>query len=123
MAYIYVNHRLMDFYHLWYSVLKTRLLSEFEVSEDRNVKILLENLELADRSPSIFLRIMRELNKSHVNDDFWKNTWLRRLPVSVQTILSVSSEGLDKLVDMGDKIFDCKQVGVNSLDSRESEQA
>lgn len=113
----------MDFYHLWYSVLKTRLLSEFEVSEDRNVKILLENLELGYRSPSILLRKMRELSKNHVNDDFLKNTWLRRLPISVQTILSVSSEGLDKLLGMGDKIFDCTQVSVNSLDSRGSEQA
>lgn len=54
------------------SSLKARLLSEFEGSQNRKVKTLLEDLELSDRSPSILLEKMRELNESPVDDDFFK---------------------------------------------------
>lgn len=80
-------------------------------------------LELADMSPLMTLRKMRELNKGHIEDLFFlKNIWLRRLGVSVQTIWSVRSESLKKLAEMTDTIYECTQVGVNSLDLRGSEQ-
>lgn len=56
-----------------YNDLKTRLLSELEVSQNRKVKSLLEDLELGVKFPSILLRKMRELNGSLVDDDFLKN--------------------------------------------------
>lgn len=104
-----------------YSVLKTRLLTEFEVSQSRKVKALLEDLELGDKSPSLLLRKMRELSEGHVDDDFLKNIWLRRLPVSVQTVLAVSSEGLNTLAEMADKICECTLGEVNALNYPKTE--
>lgn len=52
------------------SALKLRLLSEFEVSLNRKVWTLLEDLELGDMSTSMLLRKMRELSEGYVADDF-----------------------------------------------------
>lgn len=58
------------------------------------------------------MRKMRELSKSHVGKDFLKNLLLRKLLVFLQTILSVSSEDLNKLTEMADKICKYTQVSI-----------
>ena len=103
-----------------YTKLKTRLLSEFEVSQNRKVKTLLEDLELGDRTPSLLLRKMRELSEGHVDDEFLKNIWLRRLPVAVQTVLAVSSEELTTLSLMADKICECTLVNVSAIERQKA---
>ncbi|GBM13148.1 hypothetical protein AVEN_64357-1 [Araneus ventricosus] len=73
-----------------YTALKNRLLSEFEVSQNKKVRALLEDLDLGDRKPSSLLRQMQELSEGLVDDAFLKNLWLNRLPVNIRTILSIS---------------------------------
>ncbi|GBM59673.1 hypothetical protein AVEN_186987-1 [Araneus ventricosus] len=85
-----------------YTALKNRLLSEFEVSQNKKVRALPEDLDLGDRKPSLLLRQMQELSEGLVDDAFLKNLWLNRLPVNIRTILSISSESLHKLAEMAD---------------------
>lgn len=98
-----------------YTNLKNRLLNEFECSKTRKIKTLLEDLELGDKSPSLLLRQMRDLSEKHIDEEFLKNIWMRRLPNQVQAILSVSSENLNKLAEMADKIFECNSGFVASI--------
>ncbi|GBM88144.1 hypothetical protein AVEN_12367-1 [Araneus ventricosus] len=53
-----------------YIALKSRLLTKFEVSQEK--KLIIEDLELGDRSPSVLLRQMRDLSESHVDEAFFK---------------------------------------------------
>ncbi|GBN11248.1 Transposon Tf2-8 polyprotein [Araneus ventricosus] len=89
-----------------YNALKNRLLSEFEVSQNKKVRTLLEDLDLGDRKPSLLLRQMQELSEGLVGDAFLKNLWLNRLPVNIRTILIISSESLSKLAEMADRMHE-----------------
>ncbi|GFS71976.1 hypothetical protein NPIL_465131 [Nephila pilipes] len=51
---------------------------------------------------------MKELAGTALNDDFLRNLWLQRLPAKIQTILSVSSEKLENLAKLADKIAEVR---------------
>ncbi|GFQ79625.1 hypothetical protein TNCT_501881 [Trichonephila clavata] len=52
---------------------------------------------------------MRELaSGASLNDDFLKTLWLQRLPSEMQSILSVSSETLENLAKLADKIAEVR---------------
>lgn len=89
-----------------YNNLKRRLLDVFAVSEQSRLKKLLGEIEIADRKPSCLLREMRNLAGTSVSADILRTLWLQRLPNNIQAILSVSSEDLDRLVVMADKIYE-----------------
>lgn len=91
-----------------YDVLKSRLISEFSDSENRQIRKLLSELQLGDEKPSQLLRKMRALANNSITDDFLRNLWLQRLPAEIQTILSVSSETLDNLAQLADKIAEVR---------------
>lgn len=91
-----------------YDTLKQRLISEFSDSENRQIRKLLSELQLGDEKPSHLLRKMRQLANNSLNDDFLKNLWFQRLPAEIQTILSVSSESLDNLAKLADKIAEVR---------------
>lgn len=100
-----------------YTDLMNRLQAEFEISEGRKVSRLLTELELGDRKPSQLLREMRSLAGSQVQDDFLKTMFLQRLPVHIQAILASSSDPLDNLAVMADKVFELSpsQYTVNAI--------
>lgn len=89
-----------------YKTLSDRLISEFADSEHQKIKKLLTELQLGDDKPSHLLRKMKELSGGQLQDEFLKNLWLQRLPTQIQTVLSVSSETLDKLAEIADKVAD-----------------
>lgn len=90
--------------NLPYSTLKTRMLEEFSVSEQKRLKKLLQDMELGDLRPSQLLREMKNLAGNQVDDALLKSMWMTRLPKHMQAIISVSSEPLDKIAVMSDKI-------------------
>ncbi|GFW40921.1 retrovirus-related Pol polyprotein from transposon 17.6 [Trichonephila clavipes] len=47
---------------------------------------------------------MKELSKGQLQDDFLQSLWLQRMPPHIQTVLSASSEPLDKLAIIADKV-------------------
>ena len=87
-----------------YTVLKNRLISEFELSEGKKIKTLLQDLDLGDAKPSQLLRKMQDLAENKVTNDFLKSIWLNRLPSHIQTILAISSDPLPQLASIADKI-------------------
>ncbi|GFY53072.1 transposon Tf2-11 polyprotein [Trichonephila inaurata madagascariensis] len=89
-----------------YVTLSDRLIREFADSEHQKIKKLLTELQLGDDKPSHLLRKMKELSGGQLQDEFLKNLWLQRLPSQIQTVLSVSSETLDKLAEIADKVAD-----------------
>ncbi|GFS66659.1 uncharacterized protein NPIL_600881 [Nephila pilipes] len=87
-----------------YATLKNRLIQKFSDSENLQIRKLLSELQLGDDKPSPLLRKMKELAGTALNDDFLRNLWLQRLSADIQTILSVSSEKLENLAKLADKI-------------------
>ncbi|GFX82733.1 transposon Tf2-11 polyprotein [Trichonephila clavipes] len=55
---------------------------------------------------------MKELSNGQLQDDFLKSLWLQRMPPHIQTVLSASSEPLDKLAIIADKVSEV--VGASS---------
>ncbi|GFX38603.1 retrovirus-related Pol polyprotein from transposon opus [Trichonephila clavipes] len=47
---------------------------------------------------------MKELSNGQFQDDFLQSLWLQRMPPHIQTVLSASSEPLDKLAIISDKV-------------------
>lgn len=87
-----------------YDCLCKRLISEFEDSETQKIKKLLNELHLGDERPSHLLRKMKELAGNKITDDFLQNLWLQRMPSHIQAVLSASSEPLEKLATIADKV-------------------
>lgn len=89
-----------------YDTLKLRLLGQYADSEQKRIKKLLQDLELGDMRPSQLLREMRDLAGNEMNDNMLKSVWMSRLPPNVRSIISISSDPLDKLAVLADKIFE-----------------
>jgi hypothetical protein len=97
-----------------YETLKQRLITEFSDSENEQLRRLISELHLGDEKPSHLLRKMRELGGKSVNDDFLKSLWFQRLPSEMQAILSISTESLDNLAKMADKIAEVRNITPNN---------
>ncbi|GFV13733.1 uncharacterized protein TNCV_2500671 [Trichonephila clavipes] len=90
-----------------YITLSDRLIREFADSEHQKIKIkkLLAEFQLGDNKPSHLLRKMKELSGGQLQDEFLK-LWIQCLPSQIQAVFSVSSETLDKLAEIADKVAD-----------------
>lgn len=89
-----------------YLSLKALLIKEYTDSQEKQVKILLNELQLGDKKPSQLLREMRKLSNGQVDDKFLKTMFLEHLPAHARSILSVSVDNLNTLAEMADKIMD-----------------
>ncbi|GFW96333.1 uncharacterized protein TNCV_1823661 [Trichonephila clavipes] len=92
--------------------LSQRLITQFSDSETQKIKKLLTDLQLGDEKPSHLLRKMKEQSNGQLQDDFLQILWLQRMPPHIQTVLSASSEPLDKLAIIADKVSEV--VGASS---------
>lgn len=88
-----------------YEKLKSRLISQYSLSEDQCIRELISGLQLGDKKPSRLLLEMRNKAGSQVKDDLLKTLFLQRLPTNVQQILAISNDPLDKLAEMADGII------------------
>ncbi|GFS92105.1 hypothetical protein TNCV_1190701 [Trichonephila clavipes] len=95
-----------------YHTLSQRLITQFSDSETQKIKKLLTDFQLGDEKPSHLLRKMKELSNGQLQDDFLQSLWLQRMPPHIQTVLSASSESLDKLAIIADKVSEV--VGASS---------
>ncbi|GFW79166.1 retrovirus-related Pol polyprotein from transposon 297 [Trichonephila clavipes] len=87
-----------------YHTLSQRLITQFSDSETQKIKKLLTDLQLGDEKPNHLLRKMKELSNGQLQDDFLQSLWLQRMSPHIQTVLSASSEPLDKLAIIADKV-------------------
>ena len=92
-----------------YSVLKIKLTEQFEHSENKKIKTLLQDLVLGDKKPSHLLHEMRELSNNKLDESFLKNLWLGHLPNNIQVILAASQDNLSQLALLADKIAEVVQ--------------
>ena len=96
-----------------YDTLKSALLAEFQDSEEKRLQKLLESVQLGDKRPSTLLREMRQLSSGKMSEDMLKSLWFQRLPSTLKVVLAVSSDSLEKLAVMPDKINN--QLDTSSL--------
>lgn len=89
-----------------YETIKTRLTNNFEESDHNKIKTLLTELTLGDRKPSDLLHKMQDLSCGKVGNDLLKILWLQRLPNNIQSVLACSTDPLQTLATMADKIFE-----------------
>lgn len=88
-----------------YVTLKNELVKRLSTSQQQKLKQLLEHEEIGDRTPSQFLRHLRNLAGTTVHEDFLRTLWLGRLPEIMQAILAAQADlTLDKVAEIADKI-------------------
>lgn len=89
-----------------YETLRTRLEERFTDSEEKQLRKLLSEIELGDKRPTQLLREMQDLSAGRVSDAILRSLWLQRLPTQTQAILTCSTDELNKLATMADKILE-----------------
>lgn len=104
-----------------YETIKTRLIAQFQTSDNSKLKHLLHHLTLGDSKPSDLLRKMRDLSCGKVGDELLKTLWLQRLPNNIQSVLACSADALPALATMADKIFETSEDPSNQGISSVSE--
>lgn len=98
-----------------YTKIKQRLIDHFSISEEKRIKSLLNEMPIGDKKPSSLLREMRSLANGGVKDEFLRTMWLQRLPSQTQAILATSSEALDNLALMADKIGEISNPSTSNI--------
>ncbi|BHF82388.1 hypothetical protein SprV_0802552600 [Sparganum proliferum] len=96
-----------------YTKLKAELLRLTSVSDRQRYHALVKEEALGDRKPSELLRRMRSLvGNMKIDDKFFKEMFLERLPTSVQTILASGSDDLEisKLAEMADRMMEVERL-------------
>ncbi|BHF81037.1 hypothetical protein SprV_0702416600 [Sparganum proliferum] len=96
-----------------YTKLKAELLRLTSVSDRQRYHVLVKEEALGDRKTSELLRRMRSLVVNmKIDDKFFKEVFLERLPTSVQTILASGSDDLDisKLAEMADRMMEVERL-------------
>lgn len=90
-----------------FDALKTRLISVYEESENRQFEKLLSQMELGEQKPSQLLRRMRDLARGKISDDTLCMLWMRHLPSSVRGVLTVTdTKNLESQAVVADKIVE-----------------
>nr|VZI44842.1 unnamed protein product [Spirometra erinaceieuropaei] len=96
-----------------YTKLKAELLPLTAVFDRQRYRALGKVEALGDRKPSELLRRVRSLvGNMTIDDKFFKDIFLERLPTSVQTILAPGSDDLDisKLAEMTDRMMEVERL-------------
>ncbi|KAG7196887.1 hypothetical protein KM043_015789 [Ampulex compressa] len=87
-----------------YERLKSALIERFSDSTEKQLRTLLDGMELGNKSPSALLREMRTLAGSNVTDNMLRTLWLQRMPKRTQELLAILDDvDLDKLAACADK--------------------
>lgn len=97
-----------------YTTLKTRLIAEFQDSDQKRLKNLIMDIELGDLRPTQLLKKMKELAGTSMTDDVVKSLWLQRLPNNVRAIVSTIPGDSSQMATVADKIFEVSDVGTIS---------
>ena len=91
-----------------YTTLKQELISRLSRSRDSEIRQLLSREEIGDRTPSQFLRHMRNLAKSEIPDTILRSLWEGRLPANVQGLLATLADTvpLNEVAKLADKVYE-----------------
>lgn len=90
-----------------YTCLKEQMIKRLGSSQASKTKKLIEEETIGDLRPSQFMRRLRTLGGSTINDELIRTIWLSRLPKLTQAILAAHSDlSLDKLSELADSILE-----------------
>ena len=101
-----------------YEKLKTRIVSEYTMTESVRMQMLFQQCELGDRKPSQLLRELRTLAAGVVTDEnLIRKIWLQRLPETTQAVLRVLADTIDvhELATKADQLFDITKSSTTSV--------
>lgn len=93
-----------------YAQLRERLIHLHSVSDEKRLYDLLKGIEMGNSKPSSLLREMRiKAGGLGTTDAILKTLWFNRLPVRYKEILTVSSDTLDNLALLADKLHEVQE--------------
>lgn len=88
-----------------YDALKKKIIGNHSVSRDAQVLQLLEGLSLGDRQPRELLGEIIRLADNDISKNVTRTMFVKKLPESIGGILISSSEPLDKLGELANKLY------------------
>ncbi|XP_011171157.1 uncharacterized protein LOC105203924 [Solenopsis invicta] len=103
-----------------YENLKKALIQRLSISQEQQIRQLLEHEEVGDRRPSQFLRHLQALANSAIPDQLLRTLWMGRLPSQLQAILATrTADDLEAVTEQADRIHEVanRATGVASLQS------
>ncbi|XP_046491901.1 uncharacterized protein [Neodiprion pinetum] len=90
-----------------YQHMKDMILKRFTASSERQLQILLSEIQQGDQKPSQLLRKMKELANNRASEELLKTKWLGLLPKTVHSTLKVVRNAtLDELAEIADSILE-----------------
>jgi hypothetical protein len=88
-----------------YECIKKALIQRLSVSQEQQIRQLLEHEEIGDRRPSQFVRHLQTLAGPHMPENVLRTLWIGRLPSNMQAILATrTADKLDEVAEQADKI-------------------
>lgn len=99
--------------------IRSSLIDIYSESSEKKLRKLLSEVSLGDRKPSQLLNEMSRLGGSAVSEVV-RTLWMQLLPATVQSVLTTSSDSLENLAKMADKICEIGQPRVYSTQTDES---
>ncbi|XP_044741875.1 uncharacterized protein LOC123302848 [Chrysoperla carnea] len=106
-----------------YTLAKNRLLSIYKESSERQIKKLISDVELGDLKPSQLLRKMKNLSGTDVSEKVLKTLWLDKLPSHVRSVISIVDGDLDKLAEVGNRVYEMNSPHVNKISSTNDDKS
>lgn len=111
-----------------YEVIKKRLITTYEESDNRQFQKLLSEMELGTQKPSQLLRRMKNLAREKIPDATLRLMWSNHLPAHIRSVLAVSESinpdtKLDEISLLADTIAEtsCSQVSTIATSLPESQ--
>lgn len=105
-----------------YEALKTRLIGNFQESEEVKLRKLLGGLQIGDMKPSHFLLKIKNLGGCQVSPNIIKSIFMEQLPDQTKAILAISQiEDLSKLAEQADKIHEITAPQISAVSTSKND--
>lgn len=90
-----------------YESLKKALIQRLSLSQEQQIRQLLEQEEIGDRRPSQFLRHLQSLASTAIPEQLLRTLWMGRLPSQIQAILATRiADNLDEVAEQADRVYE-----------------
>ncbi|XP_043485188.1 uncharacterized protein LOC122513025 [Leptopilina heterotoma] len=89
-----------------YTAIKDRIIANFSVSPEKELRTILRGEIFADGKPSLILSKIRHLSRGRCSEKIIKSVFLDQLPENCRAVLSLSEiENVTRLATIADKIM------------------
>lgn len=93
-----------------YATLKRELIKRLSKSQQEKTRLLLQGESLAGRAPTQFLRHLRSLAGTSVDDDVLRTIWMQSMPSDVQSILAtMRGLPLEQVAETADEVMQTRR--------------